>query len=87
MNEIKISICISVHNTGKYLRRCLDSVVEQTIREKEIILVNNGSTDDSLEIMKNYRQKFPHLIRIINQEDKGLAQGRQTGVNNAKGEY
>lgn len=87
METVKVSICISVYNTEKYLPRCLDSVVSQTLKEIEIVLVNNGSTDSSLQIMKAYQEKFPEMIKVISQEDKGLAQGRQTGINNAEGEY
>jgi len=84
---IKVSVCISVHNTEKLLRRCLDSIINQTLKNIEIILVNNGSTDSSLEIMHEYRERFPDIVSVYSQEDRGLAQGRQTGIDNAKGEY
>ncbi|UOE88713.1 glycosyltransferase [Vibrio splendidus] len=88
-NEINyhVSVCISVHNTEKLLRRCLDSVVSQTLKEIEVVLVNNGSTDSSLDIMQEYKVKHPEMIKIYSQDDMGLAQGRQTGINNANGEY
>ena len=85
--DIKVSICISVHNTEKYLRRCLDSVIKQTLEKKEVLLVNNGSTDSSLDIMLEYQEQYPDIIIVYTQEDKGLAQGRQTGINHAQGEY
>ncbi len=87
MDQIDVSICISVHNTDAYLRRCLDSVINQTLNNKEIILVNNGSTDNSLNIMLEYQNNFPEIVKVISQEDKGLAQGRQTGIDNSKGKY
>lgn len=89
MEKPPVSICISVHNTAKYLRRCLDCVCNQTLKNIEIVLVNNGSTDDSENIMKEYKNKFNGLlnIKIYSQKDLGLAQGRQTGVANANGEY
>lgn len=88
MKTIKVSVCVSVHNTAELLPRCLDSLVNQTMKEIEIVLVNNGSTDDSEKIMYNYKERFPDKnIKVIAQEDKGLAQGRQTGINNSEGEY
>ena len=88
MNNIKVSVCISVHNTAKYLPRCLDSVCAQTLDELEIVLVNNDSTDNSEDIMYEYQKRnINRRIIIVRQEDKGLAQGRQTGINNATGEY
>lgn len=85
--DIEVSICISVHNTENFLRRCLESVINQTIEKKEVILVNNGSTDSSFSIMLEYQEKYPDIVKVYSQEDKGLAQGRQTGINHAKGEY
>lgn len=88
MSSVKVSICVSVHNTSVLLPRCLDSLVNQTLKEIEIVLVNNGSTDNSEDIMIQYKKKYPHInICIFSQEDKGLAQGRQTGLNNAHGDY
>ena len=88
MNKPLLSICISVHNTEKYLVRCLDSITTQSYKNYEIVLVNNGSTDNSLSLMEKYREEHPSVsIFIYSQEDRGLAQGRQTGINNAKGEY
>lgn len=85
---IDVSVCISVHNTSALLPRCLDSVCAQTLKSLEIVLVNNGSTDNSEAIMYEYKEKHPErTFVIVRQEDKGLAQGRQTGVNNASGRY
>ena len=57
MEKIKISIIIPVYNTGKFLEKCLESVVNQSLREIEIIVVNDGSKDNSLEILQNFAQK------------------------------
>lgn len=87
-DKIKVSVCISVHNTAKYLPRCLDSVCAQTLQSLEIVLVNNGSTDNSEAIMCEYAETHPERkFVIISQEDRSLAGGRQTGINNATGEY
>ena len=86
--SIKVSVCISVHNTAKYLPRCLDAVCSQTLKNLEIILVNNGSTDNSEDIMKHYASNHPERnFVIISQEDRSLAGGRQSGINKAQGEY
>ena len=82
-----MSICISVHNTERLLKRCLESVVNQTLKRIEIILVNNGSTDSSLEVMLKYRERFPEVVWVYSQKDEGLAQGRQAGIDNARGKY
>lgn len=88
MNKVKVSVCISVHNTSHLLPRCLDSVCAQTLNDLEIVLVNNGSTDNSEEIMRQYERLHPERKFVIySQEDRGLAQGRQSGINNASGEY
>lgn len=85
---IDVSVCISVHNTAALLPRCLDSVCAQTLKKMEIVLVNNGSTDNSEAIMYEYKNSHPErTFVIVRQEDKGLAQGRQTGVINASGRY
>lgn len=87
-NSVKVSVCVSVHNTSKLLPRCIDSIINQTFEDLEIVLVNNGSTDNSEAIMYDYKANYPQKrIKIISQEDRGLAQGRQSGVNNAEGEY
>ncbi len=85
--KIKVSVCISIYNGERFIRKCLDSVVCQTLTEIEIVLVNNGSTDSSLDIMNEYKKKHPDIIKVYSQEDRGLAQGRQTGIDNAKGEF
>ena len=82
-----LSVCISVHNTEKYLPRCLDSILRQTYKNLEIVLVDNGSTDNSYNVMKNYIQTYPDKIRIYRQKDKGLAQGRNTGIINSNGDF
>jgi glycosyltransferase involved in cell wall biosynthesis len=88
LNRVKVSVCISVHNTAKYLPRCLDSVCAQTLDSLEIVLVNNGSTDNSEEIMHEYEKLHPERkFVIVKQEDRSLAGGRQTGIDHASGEY
>ena len=85
--SVKVSIIIPVYNTEKYLRKCLDSVCNQTLQDIEIICVNDCSTDDSLEILKEYASN-DNRIKIINfTENKGVAVARNTAIEQAKGEY
>ena len=82
----KISVIIPVYNVEKYLRECLDSVVNQTMRDIEIICVNDGSTDNSLDILKEYATKDDRII-VINQTNGWLSAARNSGLKIAKGEY
>ena len=82
----KISVIIPVYNVEKYLRQCLDSVINQTLKDIEIICVNDGSTDGSLNILQEYANKDKR-IKVISQENKGLSGARNVGIKSAKGEY
>ncbi|HJH54743.1 MAG TPA: glycosyltransferase family 2 protein, partial [Brachyspira hyodysenteriae] len=81
-----ISIIIPVYNVSKYLRACLDSVINQTYKDLEIICINDGSTDDSLEILKEYADKDNRII-IIDKKNAGVSSARNDGIDSAKGEY
>lgn len=85
-NEELISIILPVYNVEKYLRRCLDSIINQTYKNIEIIIVNDGSTDNSLDICNEYYEKDSR-IKIITKKNEGLGMARNTGINNASGEY
>ena len=85
-NKPKVSIIIPVYNVDKYLADCLDSVINQTLKEVEIICVNDGSMDSSASILKQYSCDYTN-ITIINQENQGLSCARNVGVLYAKGEY
>jgi len=84
--KVNVSIIIPVYNAAKYLRQCLDSLINQTFKEIEIICVNDGSTDNSLDIIKEY-MKFDERIIVIDQYNQGAAVARNTGLDVAKGEY
>ena len=81
-----ISVVIPVYNTGKYLRKCLDSIVSQTMKDMEIICVNDGSTDDSPAILREYADRDPRF-RVISQENRGLSTTRNVGMDAARGNY
>ena len=82
----KVSVIIPVYNTEKYLRECLDSVVNQTLEDIEIICINDGSTDSSLEILKEYAKNDKRII-ILEQRNKGSGIARNYGLKIACGEY
>lgn len=86
MGNIKVSIVVPVYNVEKYLSQCLDTLINQTLKEIEIICVNDGSKDSSETILKAYQIKDPR-IKIINQENQGLSGARNTGIKAATGEY
>lgn len=81
-----VSIIIPVYNTEKYLQRCLDSVLNQTFSDLEIICVNDGSTDNSLNLLQNYAQ-HDKRIKIVTQTNQGLSQARNNGMLQASGKY
>lgn len=84
---IKVSVIIPIYNAEKYLQRCLDSVVNQTLKDIEIICVNDCSMDSSLKIIEKYAQNDKR-IKVINHEiNGGEAKARNTGINSAQGEY
>ncbi len=82
----KISVIIPVYNTEKYLDECLDSVENQTLKEIEILCVNDGSKDNSLEVLQKHAEKDDR-IKIINQENAGVSAARNTGIKAAQGKY
>lgn len=85
--NIKVSIIIPVYNGGKYLGACLDSVLKQTIDSYEVICVDDGSVDDTYEILKWYQQQYPKVLRIYHRENGGVWRARAFGVAQAQGEY
>lgn len=80
------SILIPVYNTSKFLRQCLDSILIQQIGDYEVIIVNDGSTDNSLEICKEYEKK-DHRFTVISQENMGLLLTRRRAIKHSKGKY
>lgn len=85
MSEL-ISVVIPVYNVENYLERCVKSVIKQTYRNLEIILVNDGSTDGSLEVCKKLKKRYSQLI-IIDKPNGGLSSARNAGIKVSNGEY
>ena len=81
----KVSVIIPVYNVEKYLRQCLDSVVNQTLENVQIILIDDGSTDSSADICKKYLGD--NRVVYYHKENEGLAAARQDGMERASGEY
>ena len=84
---VKISIVVPVYNSEKFLEKCVDSLINQTIESKEILLVNDGSTDGSQEIIDRYVSEYPGMIKCVKQENSGQAVARNVGIENASGEF
>ncbi|MBR6783105.1 MAG: glycosyltransferase [Clostridia bacterium] len=86
MNNMKISIVIPIYNTKEYLRECFDSIINQTYKNLEIILIDDGSTDGSSEICDNYAQKDSRIV-VVHKKNEGVAVARNTGIGIATGDY
>lgn len=82
----KVSIIMPIYNKEKYLKATLDSVVNQTWKDWELVAVNDGSTDESLSILKRYQSNHPQ-IRIINQRNRGVSAARNAGLKAASGKW
>lgn len=84
-----ISLVIPVYNVEKYIDNCIKSCLEQNIKDEdyEIIIINDGTKDKSMDIVDIYYKQYPNLIKIYNQENKGLSAARNSGLNMACGDY
>lgn len=83
---IKISIIVPIYNVEKYLNKCFESLISQTLKDIEIIAINDGSTDSSYEIAKEYAKKHKNIL-LFNNENHGLSYTRNYGLKKAKGKY
>lgn len=84
---MKISVIVPVYNVENYLEKCLDSLVNQSLQEIEILVVNDGSTDGSQEIIDEFQEKFPQKIKAFEKENGGLSDARNFGIDRAIGEF
>lgn len=80
----KVSLIVPIYNSSKYLKKCLDSLVNQTLKDIEIILINDGSTDDSEKLIKNYEDK---RIKYILKKNEGIGKTRNRGIKEATGNF
>lgn len=83
----KVSVIVPFYNVGPYIEKCLDSLVNQTLEDIEIILVNDGSQDNSDQKVKQYQIKYPYKIKCYEKPNGGLGDARNYGINYATGEY
>lgn len=84
--RMKISVIVPVYNSEKYVGRCVDSIIAQTYQNWELILVDDGSTDNSLSILQEY-ENHDSRIKVIHQNNEGPGIARNTGIINAIGDY
>ncbi len=84
----KVSVIVPVYNTAKYLRRCLDSLVMQTLKDIEIIVIEDKSKDNANEILKEYEEEYKDKIKVFhNKTNKGIGYNRNFGIKKATGKY
>lgn len=84
MKEGLISVVIPCYNVAPYLRRCIDSILNNTYRNLQVICINDGSTDDTLEILRSYNDE---RMVVVDQKNKGLSLSRNVGIEKAEGEF
>ena len=84
---MKISVIVPVYNVENYLEKCLSSLVNQTLQEIEILVINDGSTDNSQKIIEVFQSKFPQKIKTFAKENGGLSDARNFGIDRATGEF
>lgn len=87
MIDIKVSIIVLVYNTEKYLDKCLDSIVNQTLEDIEIICIDDKSSDNSVSIIKKYRENDDRIILVENESNLGIGVNRDIGIKMSRGEY
>lgn len=87
MENIELSIVVPIYNVENYLRECLESLYNIKNIKKEIILVNDGSTDGSLKIIKQFEEKYPSITKVVDKKNGGLSDARNAGAKLAKGDY
>jgi len=83
----KVSVIVTAHNYGKYLPQCLDSVITQRYENWELVIVNDGSTDNSLEVIEYYKKRFNDKIQVESLEGVGLAKACNSGIMHSRGQY
>ena len=87
MSKYKVSVIVPVYCVEKYIPKCLDSLVNQTLEDIEVIVVNDGSPDNSQKIIDKYAKKYPNKIKSFKKENGGQGSARNYGLTKANGEY
>ena len=83
----KVSVIVPVYNVEKYIQKCLNSLVKQTLEDIEIIIINDGSKDNSFYIIKEFEKKYENKIKYFEKENGGSADARNQGILHATGDY
>lgn len=86
-NEFDISVIVPIYNVEKYLHKCIDSILNQTFKNYEIILVDDGGTDNCPKIADEYAEKYPDIITVIHKKNGGVGDARNHGIEAARGKY
>lgn len=87
MSEVMITVVIPVYNMEAYIDKCMETLLNQFYQEYEILLVNDGSTDNSTQICKEYAQKYSDKVRCVHKKNGGLSSARNCGIDHARGQY
>lgn len=85
--KVRVSVIVPCYNVEKYLPRCLDSLVGQTLEDIEVICINDGSPDHCIDILRDYEERYPGKIVVIDKQNEGVWRGRFDGIRKARGEY
>lgn len=83
----KVSVIVPVYNAEKYISKCIESVISQTYKNLELLLINDGSADNSLTVLREFENRYPEIIKVFTQENKGKEAARNLGLDNASGRY
>ena len=86
MSEIKVSVIVPVYNVEKYVKRAVESIIKQNFTDLEILLVNDGSTDNSLQEINLITEKYKN-VKVFTQENQGVSSARNLGIKKAQGDY
>ena len=87
MKKYKVSIIVPVYNAQKYIKKCMDSILRQVNNEYEVLVLNDGSIDDSEKLLREYENKYPNIVRVISKKNEGIAKTRNLGIKEAQGDY
>ena len=83
MKDKKVTIIVPVYNAEENIRFCLDSILNQTAKNFKVLLINDGSTDNSLKIINDYANKYPDIFKVLTQKNKGVVATRHRGIYEA----
>ena len=83
----KVSVIVPVYNAEKYIEKCISTIANQTMKDVEILAINDGSTDNSLNILDSLSLRYKGKLKIISKENGGAGSARNIGIENANGEF